>query len=261
MRLFLLCMVCTLQVVKMISLENVDTEWKAYFLGLMYSDGCVSSRNKVSILLKEEDGYLLENIAKWLDKRTRLLERLGRKYLVLSFRDRILHKQLIHNGCLPRKSRENKDDLVFPVINEENIGHFIRGFFDGDGSVYVPSKRANLLYVELVSTSYSFIQDLKDKLLEFGVESHLYRKDDPRENRSFIYRLFVTKQDMVKSFHSLIYKNSSIHLERKRLRFSFYEKPIYQCPHCFSASKKNGKRGNVQRYLCMSCNRGWSTSC
>ena len=46
--------------------ENIDTEEKAYFLGLIYSDGNVRERNGkyyLNIELKREDKYILEKFA------------------------------------------------------------------------------------------------------------------------------------------------------------------------------------------------------
>jgi intein-encoded DNA endonuclease-like protein len=43
---------------------------------------------------------------------------------------------LLSNGVYFRKSTENKELLEFPNIEEHLKSHFIRGYFDGDGSVY-----------------------------------------------------------------------------------------------------------------------------
>jgi len=44
--------------------EKINTEQKAYFLGLIASDGCVTDRNKILISLVESDGYLIEAFKK-----------------------------------------------------------------------------------------------------------------------------------------------------------------------------------------------------
>ena len=42
--------------------QIIDTEEKAYFLGLFYSDGCMSLGNKITISLRDYDKSLLEQL-------------------------------------------------------------------------------------------------------------------------------------------------------------------------------------------------------
>ena len=43
--------------------DVIDTEEKAYFLGLLYADGCnATNRNAVILSLKEDDKEILEKI-------------------------------------------------------------------------------------------------------------------------------------------------------------------------------------------------------
>lgn len=43
--------------------DNIDTEDKAYFLGLIYADGCNDiPNNRLIITLIHTDGYLLERL-------------------------------------------------------------------------------------------------------------------------------------------------------------------------------------------------------
>ena len=44
-----------------------------------------------------------------------------------------MFSDLCKHGCVPNKSLI----LTFPVITEELIPHFIRGYFDGDGGITI----------------------------------------------------------------------------------------------------------------------------
>ena len=57
------------------------------------------------------------------------------KYYQLSLRSKIICEDLKKLGCLQKKSKI----LVFPTesqVPKNLIHHFIRGYFDGDGSVW-----------------------------------------------------------------------------------------------------------------------------
>ena len=62
---------------------------------------------------------------------------------------------------------QNKSlDMQFPEIPEDFIRHFVRGFFDGDGSVYLEPK--NSIRVKLLSGSRGFIAELNRCMVKNG---------------------------------------------------------------------------------------------
>ena len=83
--------------------ENIDTEAKAYFLGLMYSDGSVT-RNQFYIKLKDED--ILQKFKKELQTEAPI-RRIEKPYsmYILEVSCKKLCDQLISHGCVPNKTR------------------------------------------------------------------------------------------------------------------------------------------------------------
>ena len=117
--------------------KEINTESKAYILGLLFADGNVSkSRNRIEIVLKNEDSYLLDLIKKELlfdgeldNINHKIYGNYGKKLKISSKK---IKEDLINLGCVPAKS----PILKFPTpeqVPEHLIHHFIRGYFDGDG--------------------------------------------------------------------------------------------------------------------------------
>jgi intein-encoded DNA endonuclease-like protein len=81
-----------------------------------------------------------------------------------------LYDDLSENGVFPKKSTENRLKLNFPNLKEELKPHFIRGFFDGDGSVYMSKTNGpNSKGVSFVGTCKYFMQQLHKKIQLFAI--------------------------------------------------------------------------------------------
>jgi len=123
--------------------EKIDSKEKAYWLGLLYADGYVRKRKQfngkhkqggiVGISLKNGDEYLLEQLIIDLESTYKLTKQIKDNFL--SYRLEVnsvkMVDDLITLGCVPNKSLK----LSPPKLDEKFIPHFIRGYFDGDGSI------------------------------------------------------------------------------------------------------------------------------
>jgi intein/homing endonuclease len=72
--------------------------------------------------------------------------------------------------------------LAIPNIPKKYFPDFVRGYFDGDGNVWVGKvykerkKESNVLKVIFTSCSYEFIKELQKELFSFGLRGGcLYR--------------------------------------------------------------------------------------
>lgn len=117
--------------------DVIDTEEKAYWLGFIFADGYISSRdNSFELSLKGSDIEHLHKFNKFMEHNkdnVKLGEVKNKDKTFLRCRWGIVNKHLwntLNNlGCTPRKSLT----LQFPNIPEELEIPFIRGYFDGDG--------------------------------------------------------------------------------------------------------------------------------
>ena len=145
--------------------SNIDTEEKAYWLGFLYADGCVhSSNNEISINITDKDhvekfkkAIRAKNhkIGKTEDKRFKNAKPLYH----FSIKDAQLHSDLIKWGCIPNKSLKIEK---IPNIPRDYTSHFIRGYFDGDGSLHY-LKGSNNYRISFIGTK-SFLQDIQKEL-------------------------------------------------------------------------------------------------
>lgn len=67
-------------------------------------------------------------------------------------------QKLVSLGINPRKTYEN-DDYVFRNIPDHLKPHFIRGFYDGDGSIFFSGNKAVVGFVSLNNMLLSSIMD------------------------------------------------------------------------------------------------------
>ena len=73
-------------------------------------------------------------------------------------------------GDLSRLGLHQRESLniIFPEVPEEYMRHFIRGCWDGDGSIYIEG-RSGKLRASYVSGSESFIKTLVQELYKVGI--------------------------------------------------------------------------------------------
>lgn len=102
--------------------------------------------------------------------------------------------------------------IKFPIIDENLKRHFIRGYFDGDGCIYKIKNRKKSYIITIFTASKNFMNDLIDTFNQVGIISHTYER-----NSGFAIS-FSKMQDILK-FKDLIYSDSSIYLERKKIKF------------------------------------------
>lgn len=126
----------------------IDCPRKAYWLGLLFADGCVcigENSYSISIQLTKTDSYLLEQMALDLKMKREHPVRyytsdtsFGKtEYGKIQFGSKQIANDLISLGCVPRKSYNLN---TFPTLPEDLIRHFVRGYFDGDGTVSIDKK-------------------------------------------------------------------------------------------------------------------------
>lgn len=204
--------------------NKINTEQKAYFLGLLYADGCVfPKRNSISIALQEKDRHILECLKKELKTNKPIYisqknnkNKNWQNSVILQINSKKISERLISLGCIANKSLA----LNFPSLKQmpnHLIRHFIRGYFDGDGSLCLSvRKKYNYSIISIIST-LDFCLKLK-KVLNTNIGINVAIHSD----KNFVARgNLVTKiasfggNVQVKSFLDWIYKNATVFLQRK----------------------------------------------
>ncbi len=206
--------------------EQVDTEDKAYFLGLLYADGANDEKKcSVRLMLAEDDKYILETFKGYLQttKPLRLYKRskLNPKWkdcFALDIENKKMSKDLAKLGCMGRKTFK----LLFPTfLPEELQHHFIRGYFDGDGCITYSKKipnRSQNIFLSFTGTT-EFLLELQKILisnLDFTQTKLSKRHKDRVDN---IYTLAYGGNLQAMKFKNWLYKDATIYFTRKYNKF------------------------------------------
>jgi len=191
----------------------------AYVLGYWFADGYMRIDKSYRIVFTSSDKLILSNIRKAfssthpLKRRTELK---GGSYTwTLSIFSKHLYSQLIKLGGTRRKSK----DMRFPYVPRNYRPDFIRGYFDGDGSVffvkYLRTKDKRLtkeLRTNFTSGSRMFLEALMQVLND---EISLPVKKLGVYNDGCTLKLGYGMKDSDALLRYMYYDNYPIGLERK----------------------------------------------
>lgn len=213
--------------------ENFFKEWSAemtYVLGLIYTDGNLHIRKAKSgyetgiLTFGQKNKELVEKFLNLMDcdATIRFRERIeyanttaGELYY-FSIGNNDIANDLIRLGITPNKSL----DMEFPDVPNHLLRHFVRGLFDGDGSVYLDRLTVR---VKLLSGSYSFIQTLNKLMAENNFPLRKIDISYTIKNGIKISNAHVicySAKSTVRQFFDFIYNNVSNHM-------------YYECKHNF----------------------------
>lgn len=189
----------------------IDSEEKAYWLGFIYADGwvCFNEEKRrydfgLSLAGKDHDHLMkFADAIGYKGKITKIEQRLkGYDKLYTSYRldlhSKLFVKNLIAHGCVQNKSLVLKE---LPKIPSIYLTPFVRGYFDGDGTVYEQRGRAG---IEILGTK-EFLTDL---LSYSGLHLNSWRQ----HGKAFGQRYGAKYSEQ---FLVMIYENSKLHLQRK----------------------------------------------
>lgn len=183
-------------------------EKQAYFLGLLYTDGC-NTKNTICISLKNEDKYILDILKDCLEYNGKFCNHISNNYTGLKICNRELSKILNDLGLVPRKTFKVK----FPYfIKTDLLSHFIRGVIDGDGCIGVyKNNRINLNlcgYKPFVISIFKYLSDNLD--VKFSISN----TKNPE-----IVSVNIYGRNQCKIVLDYIYKDSTVFLKRKFEKF------------------------------------------
>ena len=205
--------------------QEINEEAKAYFLGLLISDGNVFKDNtrrqaSISITLDLKDEYMLEKFKEVLQANTSVGHD-GRGYGQIAVRSNIMAEDLAKYGVVPRKSY----NTYLPQISKEMMPHLIRGIFDGDGSIMAkpnPSNDGHNRFLHSISFcgTHQLMEDISNYILEnLGIKTAVYDYKDRN-----LSELKIQNIDNIAKFGYWIYRNSTIFLNRKKDIFNDFLK-------------------------------------
>ena len=220
--------------------DNIDSEDKAYFLGLLLTDGCVSKPygscgkryNQIKISLQDTDKEILEKFREYTNN-TRPLRFINLKQIKEHYHNcyefmiisEHMHTRLCEIGITPNKSLKT----FYPECIPENLNKsFIRGMIDGDGSI----NNGKNYCVDLVGTG-TLLKTIKEVIYEHtGISAYI---NNAHHNQNPITKVLQIKGKLkCKYFLDWLYKDATVYMDRKYQiyknkycdNFTYYGSPL-----------------------------------
>lgn len=209
--------------------EAIDTEDKAYWLGFIFADGYVTKSetgSSLGIELSQKDSSHLKKFNKSINGNVEVKYRTRDKSKddfikadetyscsIRLFRNKIVD-DLSKYGVVPRKTY--LDNRISELIPKNLIRHFIRGYFDGDGTAYFEPKKDKQMRYIIYGISKTILEDIRKELYENGIYSVIISDDrDLYKKTATCYRLKINGLKNTINFYDYLYKDSKIYLDRK----------------------------------------------
>lgn len=196
--------------------QNLMTEEAAYTLGYTYADGCIASNNV--IIYSSIDLELIENM-KHIYQYNGPIKVSNRKSgfgsTTTSYRMEVCRKSL----CDFLKELDIKNPSFFPdfYIGTPYMRHYIRGVFEGDGSVSIcESQYKDKTYKK---GTWSIILH-KSVLNQFTNElKHLGRVSVVDSKTEFMKYIKNSSNVGIMNAHTFLYEDAKFYLSRKKIKF------------------------------------------
>lgn len=190
--------------------DSIDCEHKAYWLGFMVSDGFVNEK-EISFCLKKDDIEAIESFRNDL-KSNHLIKfnKDGNPFITIVCKNLCdsLHSYGLHN----RKSWDFDIEAIVNKLPKEYEHHFIRGLFDGDGSIKYYD------YPYLKKTQFHFGYTGLKNVCEY-IKNKLNIQRELIHEGNTTYTLVSRNFKNINDIYNYLYKDATIYLSRKHETF------------------------------------------
>lgn len=185
---------------------------QAYIIGFLGADGNISDKdNRIDLELFPADFEILEKIRGELElERPIKIYECASGYIKnkLFFHSAQIKKDLMQYGLVPNKTYSK--DYHFPYkLKKEYIIDYIRGLFDGDGSVKMTG---NSLTFQIDSSSKEIVLNIQNFLQQHhSIETKI---TEIKKKNVVLYRLYCYGEK-AKAIYQILYTPNSLYLKRK----------------------------------------------
>ncbi len=210
--------------------DNIDTEVKSYLLGFIVADGCIrETRTKKGNITK---CLTFCNSINDLEVINLIQKELGLtipiRHSVSSFGKEVVHYTITSTylvDCLinkyliiPNKTLDINFKFPLEKIPENLIRHFIRGFFDGDGTInnYTNQKTKRIGFV---FTSKIFMDQINEILKNKIPDIHVSIQERKGKTTTYYVTNISLGGEKIKKLFDFFYLDSTVFLSRKKIRF------------------------------------------
>lgn len=194
--------------------NKIDTKEKAYWLGFLMADGTVreykKNRYQLTFELKSTDSYIIEEFNQNIKSNYNLIKNKSRCRLIITNSKFVLN--IIKHGVIPHKSGQE----IFPDIKQEFNKDFIRGFFDGDGSIQFKNNGTRIRSkFHLVSCSKTILKKIKEVFEQEAKVKFTEKSLHLKTNTNHIYELETSSLTEIAKIYDYLYYDNCLNLIRK----------------------------------------------
>lgn len=194
----------------------------AWILGFFAADGTVSSSdNTIKIGLAAKDKEILECIKTEMEIENKIVERTtkdGYDTVDLHWTCQEHKQDLAKYGITPQKTFTIKPPLD---LEKQYYIDFIRGYFDGDGSVNLIHLKGEItgLRWQIGGATKEILQWIIDILYEYYGIPKVNILADSSPNRKHTFYYFQYSTSSTKRIKEILYTPNSLYLKRKKDHF------------------------------------------
>lgn len=214
--------------------SDIKTELQAYILGFFAADGSVDEKRKTFRLkLQQDDSEIVYLVKDTICPDARIFSvepyeitgRNNKKYIGkpqfgVDINSTFIVNDLVNLGYGFKKTYS---ELHLPNIDKSLIRHFIRGYFDGDGSfsgnIRIDKGKSPRKAVKfcICSKGKTILEEIQKFFSLYNITTAIYysKRDD-------LYLLNTSSQKSVKLIFNLLYDDSNYYLQRKFKKISYY---------------------------------------
>ncbi len=216
--------------------SNINTELQAYLLGFYAADGSIDEKRKtLRIHLQKRDSELVYLYKDIISPDARVFtvsehQTTGRDGMIITARESFgvditsakLCTDLVNLGIGYNKSHA---ELHIPNMDKSLIPHFIRGYFDGDGSFVASVKKSNNrpnLTIRMCMSIIAKKPSILNEFIKYFSEEHNLQVNLNYLKRDDAYRFTTSSKKVCRAIYHILYDNANFYLSRKFSKFSYY---------------------------------------
>jgi hypothetical protein len=195
--------------------DHIDNEHAAYFLGFLYADGSINA--SMSAYQNIDDRDVLDKLRTFLgsDAEVRPVKKsVGAKnkkqLMYFSASSKHMVERLKKHGCTPGKSYT----ATFPDISKEMRRHFIRGLWDGDGTISIRRGKTTQAYIGLCGTVW-LCEGVADILKEVAGDDDCVRMYEADRHHTSFRSMAIGRGDAFRKILDWMYEDATVFLDRK----------------------------------------------
>ena len=194
--------------------NEIKTERQAYWLGFITADGFIK-QNSVVLKLSGKDKTHLLKLQYDIEDNSHIIQGIEKEIYPFA-RLCLTHKNIVNDlyGLNVAKQKTSNEKFPFQIPGEL-YRHYIRGYFDGDGTLYIitnkKSKNESIVF-SICCANLEFLSDIQNILIK---ECHISKNQIYNKDKKGLYILQYGGNKQCSRICNYLWEDTNIYLPRK----------------------------------------------